>query len=143
MVWIATLGLTIVFIARNYHSFIYKLSLRIDLWSNALQKIWEKPVGWGISNYSFDAKLGHWENSFNEYLSIALYIGLLGLIPLGLYLINSFKNIGYGYKRYIATSVLILCVICLGQSPMHAPRIAGTAIVLLAFLQIQKGEVVL
>ena len=148
MGWATLLGIFIVLIIRNYHNFSYKLSLRIGLWVATLREILENPMGYGLGTFSglssqIYSNQGHWEWTYNEYLGIAFCVGILVWFIMGLFLIDKFQDIGEGLKRVIAASCLIVAVICMGQSPMHFPRLIGTIIPLFAFLEIlkMKGEI--
>lgn len=143
---VGLLGIFIVVFARNYNQIIYKFTLRSGLWIATLREILARPfIGNGLGTFSelspqIYSKLGHWEWTYNEYLGIAFYTGILSLFFIGLFLIDKFQNIGEGLKRKVATSCLIIAVICMGQSPMHFARLAGTIIVMFAFLEILKRK---
>ncbi len=141
---IALTGVFIVIFARNYNSFVYKLGLKSGLWISTLKEILSRPfVGSGLGTFSelsskFYSKMGHWEWTYNEYLGVAFCVGIASLFLIGLFLIDKFQNTGTGLERIVATSCLIIAVICLGQSPLHFPRLVGTIIPLFAFLEILK-----
>ena len=145
MGWTALLGIFIVLIVRNYHNVIYKLTLRLELWAVTLREILHNPLGFGLGTFSelspkIYSKMGHWEWVYNEYLGIAFCVGVLVWFVIGLFLIDKFQGMRVGLERTVATSCLIIAVICLGQSPMHFSRLAGTIIPLFAFLEILKRK---
>jgi len=140
MGWIALLGIFIVLIVRNYHNAIYKFTLRLGLWKDVFMDILRQPLGYGLGTFSKITSMGKWEISQNEYLEIAFCIGVLAWFIAGLFLIDKFQGVKVGLERTVAASCLIITVICLGQSPLHFPRLTGTIIPLFAFLEILKRK---
>jgi hypothetical protein len=139
------LGAFIILVVRNYHNIIYKLTLRLGLWVAVLREILNKKLGYGLGTFSalsqnIYTKLGHREWIYNEYLAIAFYVGIPALILMLIFLKNKFEDVGTGLVRAVSASCLIAVIICLGQSPMHFPRLAGTIIPLFAFLVILKRK---
>ena len=143
---IASLGIFIILLIGNFKTIFCKFAMRFELWVNVLKEIIKRSLtGFGLGTFpELSSKIysyqGHWKWIYNEYLSIAFYIGILGLFPVIIFLKNKFNGIGVGLERAIATSCLIIAIICLGQPAMHFPRLAGTIIPLFAFLEILKRK---
>ena len=145
---IVLLGIFIIVVVRSYRFIFYKLTLRLELWVATLREILHNPLGFGLGTFSglsgnFYSRLGHWENTYNEYIGIAFSAGILSLFFIAMFLRNKFKDIGTGFNRAVILSCLIVAVICMGQSPMHFARLAGTIISLFAFLEILKRKEIL
>ena len=139
--WIASFGIISVFILKNYQSILYKLGLRLELWFGVLKDILKHPfIGSGFDAFSKVTSMGQWKVVFNEYLGVALNLGLIGLFFFGKFLHEKFKGTAVGIERGLKASCLISAIICLGQSSLHFPRLAGTIIVLFALWAIVNKQ---
>ena len=138
---IALLGIIITFTLRNYRYGIYKMGIRLGIWIDTIKEIIKRPaIGFGLGSFS---NVLRWEWAYNEYLEIAFCVGVLGLFFIFMFLKDRFKNIGIGLERYIASSCLIIVIICLTQPALHFARLTGTIIPLFAFLEILKRKEIL
>uniref|UniRef100_A0A6M3IWS1 O-antigen ligase n=1 Tax=viral metagenome TaxID=1070528 RepID=A0A6M3IWS1_9ZZZZ len=140
MGWTIILGVTIFFILRNYHLMFYKLGLRLELWFSILKDIAHSPFGHGLGAFSRVSVLGQWNWIYNEYLGIAYSIGILSLPIIYIFLKNKFTGAKNKLARSVSASCLIAAIICLGQSAMSFPRLAGTIIILFGFMEILKRK---
>lgn len=129
-----------VFFIRNYHQLFYKFSLRLDLWLWTIKEIFLNPFGKGLGTFSRITEMGQWQWAYNEYLGAMWSLGIITL-PVVIFQFKDIFKQKTGFNRIIASSCLIILVICLSQSILHFPRMAGTVIPLLAFLDITRREV--
>ena len=132
-------------IIRNYQYTLMKITMRGELWFNILKETFTRPfLGFGLGSFpllsaQIYARQGQWDFIYNEYLGVAFSVGILGAVFFILFLWDKFRNINTKFQAILATSCVIVAVICLGQSPLHFARMAGTIIPLFAFLEILKN----
>lgn len=136
---IAVVGILTVFIFRNYQNIVYKFTLRLGLWCDILKDIIRNPLGSGLGNFSkVTPLLGEWKVPQNEFLGVAFYVGVLSWVFIYMFLKDKFTIAKDNLHRSIFASCLIILIICLGQSPLHFPRLMGTIIPVFAFLEVLK-----
>ena len=133
MLGVSLIGL---FLFRNYYSIIEKLNIRFMVWIPTLKMISQKFLwGYGIKPFRFESSIGLFENPCSIYLEMVYFLGIFALIPLCLIIKNLFKS-----KDIILLSCAIIALLSgIEKSIMDYPRLAGTVICLLAFVNM-KGE---
>ena len=142
IVFMSITSLLVGYFLLNFKLIVYKLSIRGFVWFETLKQILDKfIVGYGIGNFKLPSQYGQYDNSYNLYLGITHALGIFGLILLALFLKNKFHNYKDNLTATILTSCLILLLVGLGMSFMNYPRLAGTAIILFAFLEIKRKEI--
>lgn len=119
-----------------------KLIGRVWGWDKTIKAIFQKPFsGHGIGTFSlFRETIGVYANPYNIYLGIAYALGIVGIIILLLAIREKMFDCKTKISRAIFASCLIILTIGMGQSIMDFPRLAGTVIVLFAFLKIRQGD---
>lgn len=138
---IALFGIGIILFSRYGYSIIYKLQLRLEVWGEAIRQIILNPLaGKGLGVFSYIDKMGHWEWVYNEYLSIALYVGIPVLLFVYEFMKDKFKLRRRGLSRVITASCFIAAITCFVQPSLHFARLVGTIIVVFAFMEILKRE---
>ena len=117
---------------------LYDLYPRLWIWLETLKSL--TFTGKGFGNFKIYRSIvdkylstGQYDNPCSVYLEIIYILGVLS-IPLFIWLHKTLK-----IRNKLFPSCLILVIIALGQSFMDFPRLAGTAIVLFALLNIKGG----
>ena len=138
-VWVMFgLSISVISAILAWQYVIQKGFIRLTVWNETIKLIWQKLfLGYGAGTFKLMIpQLGQADNPYSLYLSIFFFFGIGGLLFL-CFLKDRFTSMP---KTAITASCLIALIIGLSQSFMDFPRIAGTVIVLFAFLTIEKGE---
>ena len=137
-----SISVLILFTAKNFKPILYKFLVRWEIWREAINNILQKwQWGYGIGGFQFyKAGLGQSANPYNLYLQVFYFLGIFGLPVFLFFLVDKFLNYKDKTARALFASFLIILTAGLAQCVLDFPRLAGTIIVLTAFLTIKKTE---
>lgn len=130
-------SILIIFIVKNYSLILAKFNIRMLVWVPTIKMISEKiMLGNGVKLFTYSSSIGLFENPCSIYLQLIYYVGILGIIPIVLL----FRHL-FGKSNVILLSSIVIALIAgIEKSFLDYPRLAGTFIILFAFLTISKGE---
>lgn len=115
--------------------------VRWDVWKTTFGFVTENIYGYGAGAFVYVKDRIQYRVQFDTpyslYFSTLYALGILGLTAIILFIKNSLsKNVFGG----IAVACLVLAVVGLGCSFLNYARLAGTAVVLFALLEVEKKE---
>ena len=129
--------LIVLVIAGLQHNLVSRFLIRWVAWKEAFSLIIKNIWGYGVGTFKFIHDGVQYNDPYNLYLGITHALGIAGLIAIILFIRNSlYKNC----SRELITACLILVVIGFGYSFLDYARLAGTAVVLFALLEVGKIE---
>jgi len=81
-----------------------------------------------------------WGQAHNEFLQVFFEMGLIGVLIIGLFIFDMFRRFSMYGKNIISltlmSSFIAILVVSFAHFPFHIARLAGTCIVLMAFLDV-------
>lgn len=116
-----------------------KFQIRWDVWKEMPMLIAKNVYGYGVGIFNYVNNGVQYDNPYSLYLGATYALGILGLAAIIFFVKNSFFNVK-DISRGLVSACLILAMVGLGYSFLNYARLAGTAIVLFALLNVEKKE---
>lgn len=114
-----------------------KLLIRLMAWKPIMDLVYQKPYfGYGVQPIQIKSLAGQFDNPCSIYIEILFYFGASILIPL--YFLVKDK---LAIKDYVLKACFIIALAAgIEKSYFDFPRLSTTVIVIMAFININKGE---
>lgn len=134
------------FLNKNFNKFDTGFTGRISAWQEFIKRDLNPLFGNGLGvAKSYQVKIGnsYWANPHNDYISIFLSLGVIGILLFFLLVINAFRNFRYNQDNtlgfaYLASLITFL-ILMIGSFPMESAPIA--LIGLISFWAVEKSAI--